>query len=453
MRFGIRDITDVVFKARSRMRIGNEVFQAGQPILYIDTAKTATVEGAATAVYATGGRGNPRLVAWEGDRTVTFTVEDALLSPESFALLSGALVSKASVDNKVKIGTWFEAPIQADGTVVLDYDICGDDHDIFVSDEFPMFGVVLDDAGAVGVHCGEQIGLEGIVPNCNVYSVSRDHALTISFAGAEKYAGRTMRVDCYVEKTSGVTTLDVTAEDFSGNFYVEALTFFREQASGTDMPVFIIFPNVKIQSNFTLSMANTGDPSTFTFTMDCFPGYVKGDYSRKVFFSTRMTDYVALSTVDAEELECPELEIAFNSVEAGVTEQWTDKFFPGDPEQLPFASLVSNPTATVDRASIDFGGTIHYTPNWNAFSSNPAELTGYYYPVTFAAEDGTKLKMRTPAGIDKTNTFGETGDPEGLMCMILAVNPDAPVMTMTMTDAGDSKTTSYTLDFSSCDFE
>lgn len=72
MRFGIRDITDVVFKARTETKIGNQKFKVGQPVLYIDTAKTATLEGAATTVYAQGGRGNPRLVAWEGERTITF---------------------------------------------------------------------------------------------------------------------------------------------------------------------------------------------------------------------------------------------------------------------------------------------------------------------------------------------------------------------------------------------
>lgn len=80
MRFGIRDITDVVFKARNDIKIGTQTFKAGAPVLYIDTAKTATLEGAATTVYAQGGHGNPRLVAWEGERTITLTVEDALLS-------------------------------------------------------------------------------------------------------------------------------------------------------------------------------------------------------------------------------------------------------------------------------------------------------------------------------------------------------------------------------------
>ena len=48
------------------------------------------------------------------------------------------------------------------------------------------------------------------------------------------------------------------------------------------MPAEITLPNVKIQSNFTFSMAATGDPSTFTFTMDAFPGYTMFDKTKKV---------------------------------------------------------------------------------------------------------------------------------------------------------------------------
>ena len=48
------------------------------------------------------------------------------------------------------------------------------------------------------------------------------------------------------------------------------------------MPAEITIPNVKIQSNFTFSMASTGDPSTFTFTMDAFPGYTVFDPTKKV---------------------------------------------------------------------------------------------------------------------------------------------------------------------------
>lgn len=70
MKFGVREICDVVFKAKSDTKIGNRIFRKGQPVLYIDTAKTSTVEGAATTVYATGGKGNTRLIAWEGEEGI-----------------------------------------------------------------------------------------------------------------------------------------------------------------------------------------------------------------------------------------------------------------------------------------------------------------------------------------------------------------------------------------------
>ena len=58
MKFGVREICDVVFKAKADTKIGTSTFKKGQPVLYIDTAKTSTIEGAATTVYATGGKGN-----------------------------------------------------------------------------------------------------------------------------------------------------------------------------------------------------------------------------------------------------------------------------------------------------------------------------------------------------------------------------------------------------------
>ena len=101
MKFGVREICDVVLKAKAPQKIGNKLFYANEPVLYFDTLKTSTMEGAATTVYAQGGRGNARLVAWEGERTVTFTMEDALISPEGFMILSGAGLVEASAGKPI----------------------------------------------------------------------------------------------------------------------------------------------------------------------------------------------------------------------------------------------------------------------------------------------------------------------------------------------------------------
>jgi len=90
-------------------------------------------------------------------------------------------------------------------------------------------------------------------------------------------------VDYYViKKSENVSEIQITPGDFAGYYYVEADTLFRAQATGIDMPANLTFPNVKIQSGFTISMAGTGDPSTFDFTMDAFPGYTYFDKSKQV---------------------------------------------------------------------------------------------------------------------------------------------------------------------------
>ena len=65
MKFGIRDVANIVFRAKQETRIGSQVFHKNQPVLYIDTATTSSMEQAATTSYANGGRGNARLIAWD----------------------------------------------------------------------------------------------------------------------------------------------------------------------------------------------------------------------------------------------------------------------------------------------------------------------------------------------------------------------------------------------------
>lgn len=264
MKYGVREICDVVFKAKADTVIGTKTYKKGQPVLYIDSAKTSTVEGAATSVYATGGKGNTRLVAWEGEKTLTFTVEDALLSPISFAMLSGAGLFKSETE-KVHVHSTSNAYVGTDGVIDLT-DALGAEEKIDAT--APVFAIITEADGSI---TGEL--LSGL-------SVSADGK---QLTGATTSAGKTVFVDFYIVKDSkNVSELQIDAAHFGGYYYVEASTLFRSQEDGVDAPVEITLPNVKVQSNFTFSMASTGDPSTFSFTMDAFPGYTMFDQTKKV---------------------------------------------------------------------------------------------------------------------------------------------------------------------------
>ena len=272
MKFGVREICDVVFKAKSNVQIGKSLFKKGQPVLYIDTAKTSTLEGAATTVYAQGGKGNTRLIAWEGEKTLTFTVEDALLSPIGFSMLSGAGLIQ-NEQEEVHVHTTALANMGTDGVIDLT-DALGPKEKIDAT--APVFAMVAE--------------ADGSITGDLLTSITVDDSGKKLNNGNREKAGNVF-VDFYVTKDAkNVAELQIDASNFAGYYYVEASTLFRDQNTGKDLPAEITLPNVKIQSNFTFSMASSGDPSTFTFTMDAFPGYTMFEPNKKVLCVMQVID-------------------------------------------------------------------------------------------------------------------------------------------------------------------
>ena len=282
MKFGVREICDVVLKAKAAQKIGNKMFYKDEPVIYFDTLKTSSMESATNTVYAQGGSGNARLVAWEGERTVTFTMEDALISPAGFSILSGAGLIEASEDEKIKVHVTertdeVELTTTGEGAerVVTDVKITLNNVPYDAEDGNYIYVMLLENGEVVS---------EPYIP-----AKIEDKVITLDNADdVNKFTkGCVVLVDYYTEKATGATQIDITADKFGGNYYLEASTLFRDQ-NGVDMPAEFIIPNCKIQSNFTFTMAASGDPSTFTFTMDAFPDYTRFNKTKKVFAAIQM---------------------------------------------------------------------------------------------------------------------------------------------------------------------
>ena len=282
MKFGVREICDVVLKAKAAQKIGNKMFYKDEPVIYFDTLKTSSMESATNTVYAQGGSGNARLVAWEGERTVTFTMEDALISPAGFSILSGAGLIEASDKEKIKVHVTErtdEVEVTETGSgaerVVTDVKITLNNVPYDAEDGNYIYVMLLENGEVVS---------EPYIP-----AKIEDKVITLSNSDdVNKFTkGCVVLVDYYTEKASGATQIDITADKFGGNYYLEASTLFRDQ-NGVDMPAEFIIPNCKIQSNFTFTMAASGDPSTFTFTMDAFPDYTRFNKTKKVFAAIQM---------------------------------------------------------------------------------------------------------------------------------------------------------------------
>ena len=311
MKFGVREICDVVLKAKGAQKIGNKVFYKHEPVIYFDTLKTSGLEGAATTVYAQGGRGNSRLVAWEGERTVTFTMEDALISPEGFMILSGAGLIEATKDRPIYqhiMETTDEIEV-AEGSLIVyvkEKPYVPDKKEDFAYVMLMVNGEIVSEP-FIPEHVGEVAKVEGKgypltvkadAERLRKLAASDEAGVGYSIDPADALSSvESVMVDYYTPKTSGARQIEITPDKFGGNYYLEASTLFRD-TNGIDMPAEFIIPNCKIQSNFNFTMASSGDPSTFTFTMDAFPDYTRFDKSKKVLCAIQIIDVAGNSDLE-----------------------------------------------------------------------------------------------------------------------------------------------------------
>ena len=285
MKFGVREIVDVVFKATANgQRVGNKTFKKYQPVFMIDTATTSSLEQSTTTVYAQGGKGYNRLISWEGEKTMTFTVTDALMSPMGLAVLTGAgLINPVKGNNQAHVHTTINASVDSEGkaTVTLadlneDYGLDAEDYAICKT--IDMFATELDGSGA-GINWFDGVTVEGGNADSTEYVHIVEAAPAVfTIPGA---ANTTVQLDFYTIMNNSVTEVQIEPSSFGGYFYVEAQTLFRREDSGKDMAAEIIIPKAKVQSGFTFTMAASGDPSTFDFVMDAFPGYTRFDNTKK----------------------------------------------------------------------------------------------------------------------------------------------------------------------------
>lgn len=280
MKFGVREICNVAFKCKAdNTKIGDRTFMKDELVIYFDTCKTSSLEGSATDVYAQGGRGNPKLVTWSGEKEMKFTFEDALISPLGLSILVGANLT-TSEDYYHHVLLKGRAAGESGSATI---DISDEITDLAGADAKLCDGKTGSDKAATPKvyetdEAGSEVGtaVTGVTVAENVLSCA-------TFANGKYYY-----IDGYV-KVSG-SSLQITADKFSDYFYIEAETLFRRESDGIDRPAQFVIPKGKVSSNFNIAMANSGDPSTFSFEVTAMPDYIKFDRTEKVLCAINILD-------------------------------------------------------------------------------------------------------------------------------------------------------------------
>jgi hypothetical protein len=122
-RFGIKEVADVTF-----YKINNDGTR-GDAVLYLDTLKVSNIEFTAEQSEARGGKGNAPLIIWDYGREATVTLQDALLSMETLALMFEDNAA-GGADNIIISANTFPGTYWVEGTTYARDEVTGED-DLF----------------------------------------------------------------------------------------------------------------------------------------------------------------------------------------------------------------------------------------------------------------------------------------------------------------------------------
>ena len=254
-RYGIKEVADVTFYSI------NADGSRGAPALYLDTLKVSTIEQTAETADARGGKGNPKLVTWDYGKEITVTIEDALFSSKSMAIMfgNGSVINKAA-DIVTK-------------TAVVNVDSNGKLPNTFVADVYDAVAgakrlkVRMDDANPASdeiAFADSGITLVSLTSEAGV-EIDKDLTKTEWSTARTDYKNQKAFVTYTVKATT--KTIVISGDSFPGTYYVVGDTYARSDINGADQFFQFIIPKAKVTSENTITLEAEGDPSVFSMNI------------------------------------------------------------------------------------------------------------------------------------------------------------------------------------------
>ena len=232
-RYGIKEVADVTFYNL------NESGMPTHPVLYLDTLKVSTIEQNAEEAEARGGKGNAPLIIWDYGKEINVTLEDALFSAKSMAIMFGNGKVKALGGEKYIMKTEQFAPTKALETM-------------------PANGTALDEGYGWSTTYEAPDGNRYTKLNPKYYDA--DGAVAKKLEVGKKYF-------CTFDLLAEGSVIEISANSFPGTYYVVGDTYARSEASGKDEFFQFIIPKAKVTSENTITLEAEGDPSVFNMNL------------------------------------------------------------------------------------------------------------------------------------------------------------------------------------------
>ena len=280
--FGVKELYEVVLRAKVPMQFGSRFLEEGEPVLYFENITMSVLQQKTNAIMARGGWANLPRVIWEDRSEVQFVMQEGVMSSISLGVLLSANVTTQLDNEGPLLINKREGPfeIQEDARIFLEH----------WPVEYPRRKTFIyeyeRDVAQKKIYGKRIEGLDdgfGVERPC--LELYQDKALEEKADINKKYI-----VDYYYEYGNEALIYTIQKERFNGLFTLEGKFYSKDENEGKNYTNLIYMPKVRVVSDINLRLGERADPTMSVFNIIALPETVSSNKQSLIMEITRLSD-------------------------------------------------------------------------------------------------------------------------------------------------------------------
>jgi len=260
--FGVKELYEVVLKAKVPMQFGSRKLEIGEPVLYFENVNISLLKERSSPVMARGGWANMPRVIWEDRSEVNFTLSEGVMSSISMGILFSANVTEKQ-KNEVMAVPKREGPFSLDEN----YRVSLEHWPIDYPQKKTFIYEYARDVAQKKIYGKKIYGItdawQNEVPTIELFE---DKECTQHADGMKEYI-----IDYYYEYKDEALVYLIQKERFNGLFTLEGKFYSKDENEGINYTNLIYMPKVRVVSDINLRLGERADPTTAVFNIIGMP--------------------------------------------------------------------------------------------------------------------------------------------------------------------------------------
>lgn len=260
--FGVKELYEVVLKAKVPMQFGARKLEIGEPVLYFENVNISLLKERSSPIMARGGWANMPRVIWEDRSEVNFTLSEGVMSSISMGILFSANVTEKQKNETMAIPKR-EGPFSLDEN----YRVSLEHWPIDYPQKKTFIYEYARDVAQKKIYGKKIYGVtdawQNEVPTIELFE---DKECTQHADGMKEYI-----IDYYYEYKDEALVYLIQKERFNGLFTLEGKFYSKDENEGINYTNLIYMPKVRVVSDINLRLGERADPTTAVFNIIGMP--------------------------------------------------------------------------------------------------------------------------------------------------------------------------------------